>query len=89
MAVVNNVTRLLDSKKIQYTAFELPAQKLGALETARLLNVDPEIVYKTIVVLREKPAKALLAVIPAGNEVDLKSPGSCAGRKESAPAHPA
>jgi Cys-tRNA(Pro)/Cys-tRNA(Cys) deacylase len=42
----NNVTRLLDSRKIKYQAFELPAEKLGALETARLLNVPPEVVLK-------------------------------------------
>jgi Cys-tRNA(Pro)/Cys-tRNA(Cys) deacylase len=82
MAAVNNVTRLLDSKKIQYTAYELPVEKFGALETARLLNVAPEIVYKTIVVLREKPAKALLAVIPAGHEVDLKALAVVLGEKK-------
>lgn len=82
MAIVNNVTRLLDSKKIQYTAFELPAEKLGALETARLLNVAPDIVYKTIVVTREKPAKPLLAVIPGGHELDLKALAAVLGEKK-------
>ena len=41
MPAANNITRLLDSKKIRYTAFELPAEKLGALETARRLNTPP------------------------------------------------
>ena len=68
----NNVTRLLDSRKIPYKAFELPPEKLGALETARLLGVSPEIVYKTIVVTRPKPGKLILAVIPGPNRVDLK-----------------
>ena len=54
MPIVNNVTRLLDSKKIPYKAFELPAEKLGADETARLLGVDPDLVYKTIVVTRQR-----------------------------------
>ena len=39
MPVANNVTRFLDFKKIKYTAFELPADKLGAQETARRLGV--------------------------------------------------
>ena len=68
----NNVTRLLDSRKIPYKAFELPPEKLGALETARSLGVSPEIVYKTIVVTRPKPGKPILAVIPGPNRVDLK-----------------
>ncbi|MFH1908471.1 MAG: YbaK/EbsC family protein [Chloroflexota bacterium] len=72
MPATNNVTRLLDSHKIPYTAFELPNEKLGATETARLLGVPAETVYKTIVVTRPKPGKPILAVIPGPNRVDLK-----------------
>lgn len=71
MAIVNNITRMLDSKKIFYKAFELPPEKLGALETARQLGVAADLVYKTIVVLRLK-GKPILAVIPGPNRVDLK-----------------
>jgi prolyl-tRNA editing enzyme YbaK/EbsC (Cys-tRNA(Pro) deacylase) len=53
MTPVNNVTRLLDSRKINYRIYELPAEKLGALETARLLDVDPATVFKTIVATRK------------------------------------
>jgi Cys-tRNA(Pro)/Cys-tRNA(Cys) deacylase len=72
MAVVNNVTRMLDSRRIKYTAYELPAEKLGARETARLLDVDAAAVFKTIVVTRDKPKKPLLAVVPGNSSVDLK-----------------
>jgi Cys-tRNA(Pro)/Cys-tRNA(Cys) deacylase len=72
MAVVNNVTRYLDSQKVPYTIFETPAEKLGALETAEFLNVPAEIVFKTIVVTCDKPKKPLLAVIPGSKAVDLK-----------------
>lgn len=82
MPVVNNVTRLLDSRKIPYTAYELPPEKLSALETARLLGVDPATVYKTIVVPREKPKKPLLAVIPGPNQVDLKALAALLGEKK-------
>jgi Cys-tRNA(Pro)/Cys-tRNA(Cys) deacylase len=68
----NNVTRLLQSRKIPFTIFELPSEKRGAIETARILNVSPEIVYKTIVVTRENGGKPILAVIPGPDEVDLK-----------------
>lgn len=81
MPIVNNVTRLLDSKKVPYTAFELPAEKLGADETARRLGVDPMLVYKTIVVTREK-GKPILAVIPGPHRVDLKQMAAALGEKK-------
>ena len=74
MPVVNNVTRMLDSKKVRYTAFELPAEKLGALETARRLNVPAGQVFKSIVAVRSTPgSKPILAVIPGDCELDLKA----------------
>ncbi|HOU44187.1 MAG TPA: YbaK/EbsC family protein [Anaerolineaceae bacterium] len=71
--ITNNVTRLLDSRHIPYTAFELPVEKLGAEETASLLGVPISIVYKTIVAFREKPGKPILAVIPGNQELNLKA----------------
>ena len=84
MPIVNNVTRLLDAHKIFYSSYELPAEKLGALETARLLDVDPATVYKTIVVTREKSVKKrpLLVVIPGPNQVDLKALAAFLGEKK-------
>lgn len=82
MAIVNNITRLLDARKVKYAAYELPAEKLGAFETARLLNVPLETVFKTIVVVREKPKKPVLAVIPGGSVVDLKKLASALGEKK-------
>jgi Cys-tRNA(Pro)/Cys-tRNA(Cys) deacylase len=68
----NNVTRLLDQRKISYTFFELPIEKLGAEVTAEMLGVPPEIVFKTIVVKRAGRGKPILAVVPGNREVDLK-----------------
>ena len=82
MPVVTNVTRLLDAHKIPYTAFETPAEKLGALETARFLDVEPDSVFKTIVVTREKPRKPLLVVVPGPREVDLKLLAAALGEKK-------
>ncbi len=81
MPIVNNVTRLLDSKKISYKVFELPPEKLGAGGTARLLGVDPALVYKTIVVTRPK-GKLILAVIPGPQRVDLKLLAAALGEKK-------
>jgi Cys-tRNA(Pro)/Cys-tRNA(Cys) deacylase len=81
MSITTNVTRLLDARKIRYTAYETPAEKLGALETARFLNVQPDSVFKTIVVTREK-GKPLLVVVPGTAEVDLKLVAAALGEKK-------
>ena len=82
MAITNNVTRMLDAKKIPYTAFVLPPEKLGALETARLLHVPLEQVYKTIVVKRETKGKSILVVLPGTADVDVKLLARALGEKK-------
>ena len=82
MPTVNNITRFLDSRKVPYTAFETPTEKLGAQETAEFLKVPPEIVFKTIVLTRDKPKKPVLAVIPGPNSVDLKLVAAALGEKK-------
>ena len=72
MGAANNVTRMLDARKITYTAFEIPTVKLSAIEVSDYLHMPPEDVYKTIVLHREKRGKAILAVVPAAREVDPK-----------------
>ncbi len=83
MPAPNNVTRLLDARKIRYTAYDLPTEKLGAVETARLLDVEPASVFKTIVVARDKPKKPLLVVVPGNSNVDLKALASALGEKKA------
>ncbi|BCY19358.1 Cys-tRNA(Pro)/Cys-tRNA(Cys) deacylase [Leptolinea sp. HRD-7] len=78
----NNVTRFLDSKKVKYKAFDLPAEKLGAIESALLLNVPASQVFKSIVVLRTRPGKPILAIVPGDHEVDLKLLAEAAGEKK-------
>lgn len=78
----NNITRLLEARKIPFLAYELPEEKLGALETARLLNVPPEQVFKTIVIKREGKGKPILAVVPGDSEVDLKALAKVVGEKK-------
>lgn len=80
--ITNNVTRLLDSRKIPYTAFELPIEKIGALEAAQRLNVAPEQVFKTIVVIRTHPGKTILAIIPGPGEVNVKKLAAILGEKK-------
>lgn len=69
----NNVTRMLESRKIAFQALEVPVEKLSALEVADLLKVAPETVFKTIVAKRDKGGKPILALVPATGEVDNKA----------------
>ncbi len=79
--VTNNVVRFLQSHKIPFSVYELPAEKLGAQETARLLELSPGQVFKTIVVTRDK-GKPILAVISGDHEVDLKGLAAAVGEKK-------
>jgi Cys-tRNA(Pro)/Cys-tRNA(Cys) deacylase len=79
---VNNVTRMLISKKIPYEVYELPAEKLGAQKTARLLNVPLEQVCKTIVIKRARPGKHILAIIPGNRSAQLKFIAEALGEKK-------
>ena len=78
----NNITRMLEAKKITFTAYELPIEKMGAVETARYLGVPLEQVFKTIVVKREGKGKPILAVVPGSAEVDLKRLAKALGEKK-------
>lgn len=80
--IKNNVTRMLDARGIPYTVYELPVEKIGALETADLLGVDPGLIFKTIVVMREGKGKPILAVVPGDKEVDLKALAQAVGEKK-------
>ncbi len=82
MTPVNNVTRFLDARKVRYTAFETSPEKLGALETAHFLDVEPASVFKTIVVTRDKPKKPLLVLVPGPSNVDLKLLALALGEKK-------
>jgi len=66
--------------------FELPQEKLGGEEIARLLNAPPEIIFKSIVILRKGSGKPVLAVVPGNQEVDLKKLAKAVGEKKVNPA---
>ena len=80
--IKNNVTRLLDARSIPYTAYELPVEKIGAVETADILGVDARLIFKTIVIIRDGKGKPILAVIPGDKEVDLKALAQAVGEKK-------
>ncbi len=80
--VKNNVTRLLDQRKIPYKVSQLPDEKLGAEKTAELLGVTLDVVFKTIVVARLERGKPILAVVPGTADVDLKALAKTLGEKK-------
>jgi len=81
MTITNNITRLLDARKVRFRAHQLPAEKLGGLEAAQYLGVPAAQVFKTIVTKREK-GKPVLAVVSAPTVVDLKLLASFLGEKK-------
>jgi len=72
----NNVTRLLDNKKIPYTLhqYDYDSGIRSAVEVADAINLPPEQVFKTLVALTDEPRrKPLLVVIPGPDTLDLKA----------------
>ena len=63
---------MLEAKNIPHDALEIPAEKLSALEVAEFLNLQPEVVYKTIIVKRASRGKPILALVPGPSSVDTK-----------------
>ncbi len=84
MPIKNNVTRLLDSRKIAYTTAEYDGTQFHSAEAvARLIGVPDDQLYKTIVVLREDKAhKPLLVMVAANREIDLRKLAASLGEKK-------
>jgi Cys-tRNA(Pro)/Cys-tRNA(Cys) deacylase len=84
MPVKNNVTRLLDSRKVAYATAEYDGSQFhSADEVAQLIGVPADQLYKTIVVLREdKTRKPLLVMVAAPREIDLKKLAASLGEKK-------
>lgn len=82
MSTKNNVLRLLAQRGIHFRAHELPARKIGAIEAAEILGIDPALLYKTIVVVADKAGKSLLALVPGTTVVDPKKVAAAIGEKK-------
>ena len=76
-----NVMRLLESKKIPYTAHTYsPDPSLSGEEIARILGENPSFVFKTLVTVA-KSGQHYVFVIPAAEELDLKKAAAAVGEK--------
>ena len=76
-----NVMRLLDSRKIPYTAHKYhPDPSLSGADIAQLLGEDPAVVFKTLVT-RGKPGCYYVFVIPVAAGLNLKKAAKVSGEK--------
>lgn len=83
-----NVMRLLDQKKIKYTAREYPHTDapVDGVTAAALMGQDPARVFKTLVA-RGASKKIYVFDIPAAAELDLKKAAKAVGEKSIAMVH--
>jgi Cys-tRNA(Pro)/Cys-tRNA(Cys) deacylase len=85
MPFKNNVTRLLDSHQIRYTVhtYDYAAGVRSATEVAAAIGLPPERVYKTLVVLADRPdRKPMLVAVPGPDTLDLKALAKAARTKK-------
>ena len=76
-----NVMRILDQKKISYTAHTYDNSKaISGTEVAAYLNQNPDRVFKTLVTVA-KSGKNYVFVIPVEEELDLKKAAKAVGEK--------
>ena len=76
-----NVCRILDQKKIKYTAHTYdPEQAISGTEVAAFLGQNPDRVFKTLVTVA-KSGKNYVFVIPVDKELDLKKAAKAVGEK--------
>jgi Cys-tRNA(Pro)/Cys-tRNA(Cys) deacylase len=82
-----NAMRILDARKIAYQAhLYTPDAGLSGAEIARLLEEDPDRVFKTLVT-RGKSGQIYVFVIPVAYELDLKKAARASDEKAIAMIH--
>ncbi len=75
--------RALEGKRIPYDVLSYPDDMRDAEEIAVHLNVEPEMVFKTLVVMPpESEKKPLLIMVPANHQLDLKKLADVVGAKK-------
>jgi Cys-tRNA(Pro)/Cys-tRNA(Cys) deacylase len=75
--------RILDARKIPYTAHVFPETIRDAAQVAAVLDIPPAQVFKTLVLIREENPSAhpLLVMAPADREIDLREFARAIGAK--------
>lgn len=78
-----NAIRLVEQKKIPYVehTYTWTENDLGAEHVAEQVQIAPERIFKTLVLLNNKH-EPLVAVIPSNHELDLKKLAKASGNKK-------
>ncbi len=83
MAEKLNSMRLLEQRKVAYTVREFPDTLHSAEGVADFFGLPRDCVYKTLVVLPDKPpARPLLVMVAGSRELDLKKVAQAVGQKK-------
>lgn len=84
MEFKNNVTRLLDSRRVPYTVHTFDSAHHSAVEVAEAIGLPAERVYKTLVALPEDAGrKPMLVIVPGPATLDLKQLAKAARLKKA------
>lgn len=76
-----NVMRLLEQKKIPYTAYHFEtAAAVSGVEAARILGQNPDKVFKTLVTTAAS-REHYVFMVPVARELDLKKAATAVGEK--------
>lgn len=76
-----NVMRILDQKKIPYTAHSyVGTDALSGVEVASVLKQNPDQVFKTLVT-KEKSGKYFVFMVPVAKELNLKKAAAAVREK--------
>lgn len=80
---ITNVMRLLDKAGIGYETkeYEYDESDLSGVHAAEVLGLDPDMVFKTLVLKGDKTGY-FVCVIPVAMEIDLKKAAGLTGNKK-------
>lgn len=81
MSAKTNVMRILDAKKVKYKMHEYESDRnLTGNDIAKLLNINPEHVFKTLVT-QGKTGNHYVFVLPVTHSLNLKKAANSVGEK--------
>lgn len=81
MAYKTNVMRILDKMRVVYNSHSYAdTDAISGLEVAKVLNQDPNRVFKTLVTVG-KTKNYYVFLVPVAAELDLKKAADCVGEK--------
>jgi Cys-tRNA(Pro)/Cys-tRNA(Cys) deacylase len=85
--IKTNAMRILETNKIEYEILKYDCVEFSnGLDAAKVLDLDPNIVFKTIV-LSSKSKQIYVFVIPVNKEIDLKKAAYSVNEKSVEPIH--